>query len=213
LAGAGAARADNIMRVCGNLWQKAKADGTTHGMTWKDFEAKCREEQKNNPPHPESAPEATTQAAPAAAPAATPAPSASGGTGKSAKDCNAEYGANKDAIKSSGQKKKDFIAACRAGTETVPSGGGSASATSEPAESSPQPSAPAAQPSGAGQFTAEAEAKGKCPNDTVVWVNTKSSVYHFAGARSYGKTKKGAYMCEADAKAAGDRAAAKEKHP
>jgi len=44
-------------------------------------------------------------------------------------------------------------------------------------------------------------------------VNTKSGVYHFAGRLDYGNTKQGAYMCEADAKAAGDRAAKNEKHP
>jgi hypothetical protein len=44
-------------------------------------------------------------------------------------------------------------------------------------------------------------------------VNTKSHVYHFAGTRSYGNTKQGTYMCEADAKAAADRAAINEKHP
>jgi hypothetical protein len=30
----------------------------------------------------------------------------------------------------------------------------------------------------------------------VVWFNTKSKVYHFAGTRDYGKTKSGAYMCQ-----------------
>ena len=64
---------------------------------------------------------------------------------------------------------------------------------------------------GAGEFASEGEAKGHCPTDTVVWVNTKSHKYHYAGHRSYGTTKKGAYMCEADAKAAGDVAAKGEK--
>ena len=40
----------------------------------------------------------------------------------------------------------------------------------------------------------------------VVWVNTKSRIYHYQGTHNYGHTKEGAYMCEADAKAAGDRA-------
>jgi hypothetical protein len=66
---------------------------------------------------------------------------------------------------------------------------------------------------GAGQFATDAQARARCPSDTVVWVNTKSNVYHFAGRRDYGNTKQGAYMCEADAKAAGDRAAKNEKHP
>lgn len=70
-----------------------------------------------------------------------------------------------------------------------------------------------AAPTGAGGFSADAQAKAHCPADTVVWVNTKSGVYHFAGTHNYGTTKQGAYMCEADAKAAGDRAAENEKHP
>jgi DNA invertase Pin-like site-specific DNA recombinase len=46
-----------------------------------------------------------------------------------------------------------------------------------------------------------------------VWVNTGSGVYHFPGTHNYGHTKQGVYMCEADAKAVGDRAAKNEKHP
>ena len=65
---------------------------------------------------------------------------------------------------------------------------------------------PMAKPTGAGQFSTEAEAKSRCPNDTVVWLNTKSRIYHYPGTRSYGATKQGVYMCEADAAAAGDRA-------
>jgi hypothetical protein len=222
LAGAGSARADNIVRVCGDLWRQAKAQGTTKGMTWKDFEEQCREQQKASASAPSGA-TASAEPAPAATPSPTPAASSNAApaanakvaaAGKSAKDCNAEYAANKDAIKSAGQKKKDFIDACRAGTETVPAGGGATPASAPAATPSAAPAAtPAAAATGAGQFTAEAEAKAKCPSDTVVWVNAKTNVYHFSGTHSYGKTKKGAYMCEADAKAAGDRAAAKEKHP
>ena len=67
-----------------------------------------------------------------------------------------------------------------------------------------QNAAPA--PTGAGQFRTEAEARYRCPSDKVVWVNTASKIYHYQGARYYAQTKKGAYMCEADARAAGDRA-------
>ena len=46
-----------------------------------------------------------------------------------------------------------------------------------------------------------------------MWVNTDSSIYHFSGHKDYGTTKQGAYMCETDALAAGDRASKTEKHP
>ena len=50
-------------------------------------------------------------------------------------------------------------------------------------------------------------------NDTVVWANLGSKIYHFSGHKDYGNTKTGAYMCEKDTAAAGIRAAKNEKHP
>src|ERR1700709_875643 len=44
-------------------------------------------------------------------------------------------------------------------------------------------------------FQAEQAAKQHCPNDEVVWVNTKAGVYHLKGERWYGATKQGAYEC------------------
>ena len=65
----------------------------------------------------------------------------------------------------------------------------------------------------ADQFSSEADAKAHClSGTTVVWMNTKSGVYHFAGSRDYGHTKQGAYMCRPDADKVG-RAAKNEKAP
>jgi hypothetical protein len=56
------------------------------------------------------------------------------------------------------------------------------------------------------QFQGEREAQQHCPQDTVVWVNTKTGVYHFKGQRWYGNTKEGVYECRTDANGEGDRA-------
>jgi hypothetical protein len=47
----------------------------------------------------------------------------------------------------------------------------------------------------------------KCPNDVAVWVNLNSGVFHFPGTRWYGLTVSGAFKCEREAVAEGDRAA------
>lgn len=50
------------------------------------------------------------------------------------------------------------------------------------------------------------QAEPTCPaGDRPVWVNTRSSVYHYRGMRWYGRTKEGKYICEKDAQAEGDR--------
>ncbi len=66
---------------------------------------------------------------------------------------------------------------------------------------------------GVNQYTTETLAWAHCPTDTVVWLNTKSGIYHFRSTANYGSTKAGAYMCEQDARATGMRAAKNEKHP
>ncbi len=89
---------------------------------------------------------------------------------------------------------------------------GSTAQATTPAPSTPAPKKKrAAATAKAGQFTTEAEAKASCPADTVVWVNTGTKVYHYAGNAAYGKTKRGVYMCEKETAAAGYRAAKREK--
>lgn len=107
---------------------------------------------------------------------------------KSTKQCNDEWSANKIAIQASGKTKKVFVAECR---------GATAAATKPRGKS---------VPSGEGRYATEADARTSCPTDSVVWVNLGSKVSHASSSRSYGKTKKGAYMCEKESAAAGFRA-------
>lgn len=62
-----------------------------------------------------------------------------------------------------------------------------------------KPAAPAPPPSAAD--IANAKAKG------MVWANLNTKVYHFSTDSTYGTTKNGKFMTEADAKAQGFRAA------
>jgi hypothetical protein len=79
----------------------------------------------------------------------------------------------------------------------------------------PDTSTSSGGPSGSGayQYPTEGQARARCPTDTVVWLNTRSNIYHFGGTRNYGTTKAGAYMCENDSLREGMRAAKNETHP
>jgi hypothetical protein len=140
------------------------------------------------------------------------------------KECGAEWKTAKANNTTNGGTWQDFLKDCKARHASTSASAAPASTTA-PAPPPPPPVASAPEPkptptrmakvtpaaTGAGQFTSEGEAKGHCPSDTVVWVNTKSHKYHYAGHRSYGTTKQGAYMCEADAKAGGEVTAKGEK--
>jgi len=193
---------------CNADYAANKAAVKASGQTKKDYVAACR----------------TGDATVAPAPGVAPTPVAPAPGAKTAAQCNSEYSANKVAIKAGGQTKKEIrrgmsirdrnhsdrrrrSRACpgahRAGASTSP---GALQARSDRA-------APTAGATGAGGFATDSAARARCPSDTVVWVNTKSGVYHFAGTHNYGTTKQGTYMCEADAKAAHDRAARMRSTP
>jgi len=112
---------------------------------------------------------------------------------KTARDCRAEWSANREAIAASGKTQRVFIAECRG--VPVPA---SARATAE---------------LGKGQYATEAEAKASCPGDTVVWANLRSKVYHDSSSRNYGATKIGAYMCAKESVAAGFHAPKAARDP
>jgi hypothetical protein len=142
---------------------------------------------------------------------------------KTAKACQEEWRANKADNQAKGITEKAYVDQCRTGTSSAQPK--TAPATPAPAASPPaKPAATAATPAkpaapgkpaaaAADQFAAESEAKARCPSDTVVWVNLSSKIYHFAGTKDYGKTKRGAYVCEKDTATSGFRAAKDEKHP
>src|ERR1700688_2613102 len=136
---------------------------------------------------------------------------------KTEKQCREEWQANKAANQAAKITEKSYVEKCRAGgaaaqPTTAPAPTAAPAPAAAPAaktkiEKKSAPAAAAGTPSGANQFAAESQAKARCPSDTVVWVNLKSKVYHFAGKKDYGNTKEGAYMCEKDATGSGMRAA------
>ena len=145
---------------------------------------------------------------------------------KTAKQCTEEWRANKAGNQAKHITEKAYVAQCRSGTAAAqpvaPPTAPTARAPAPP--TAPTARAPAqapranrtttgAAPAGANQFASESQARARCVGDTVVWVNESSKIYHFSGTKAYGTTKQGAYMCERDAMAAGDRAAKNEKHP
>lgn len=54
-------------------------------------------------------------------------------------------------------------------------------------------------------FDTESTAQRHCPSDQVVWLNTRTGIYHEKGMRWYGRTREGAYVCRKEADAAGYR--------
>ena len=63
----------------------------------------------------------------------------------------------------------------------------------------------AAATHGLPMFDSESAAQAHCPTDVVVWLNTKTGIWHEKGMRWYGRTRQGAYVCRKEAAAAGYR--------
>jgi hypothetical protein len=227
---AAAPAAGKTASACQAEWRANKAGYQAAGITEKAYVEKCRAgEAVALPNAPPSVPAAS---APSASPPAPPPPAAATATsGKTTKDCQGEWRANKAGYQRAGITEKAYVEKCRAGEAvalpTTPSPAPTATPAAAPA---PTPAAapsqpatrPAARPSatavpptptGAGQFATEADAKSRCPADIVVWVNLNSKIYHFAGYKNYGTTEHGAYMCEKQATTDGFRASKNEKRP
>jgi len=209
-------------KACAEEWRADKANNQAKGITEKAYVAACRGGTTPTAAAPAPAP---------ASPSAAPAPTLSTGGQKTAKACADEWRADKANNQARGITEKAYVTACRSGTTPTPTAAAPAPAPAPApiaaapaapppvARTAPAPAPPAnptpsaGTPAGVGQFATEAQAKGHCPLDTVVWVNLKSRIYHFSGTHNYGNTKSGAYMCEGETTAAGMRAAKNEAHP
>jgi hypothetical protein len=223
---------------CTAEWRADKAGMQARGTTEKAYIEQCKGGSAPTAASPEPKP---TAAAPTTQTSASPSQ-------KAAKDCIAEWRADKAGMQARGVTEKAYVEQCKAGgtmpsattappakptavapppapsrpaptaTEAAPAPAPqrpSPTTTAAPVPTSaPQPSASKGGPTlEAGQFADEAAAKARCPTDTTVWVNLPSKVYHYAGTKSYGTTKRGAYMCEKEAMAGENRASKNEKHP
>jgi hypothetical protein len=54
------------------------------------------------------------------------------------------------------------------------------------------------------QFAKEADAQVHCPHDKVVWLNLRNNLYFHKDSQWWGVAKKGSYVCQREADAAGD---------
>ena len=97
------ADAQSVMKQCGDQWKAAKAAGTTNGQTWPQFLSQCRANLKTAGMGGAAGPATSAQPSPVPAPAPTYGQAPATGVGKTTGQCEAEYVANKAAIRASGQ--------------------------------------------------------------------------------------------------------------
>jgi hypothetical protein len=223
---------------CVAEWRADKAGMKARGVTEKAYVEQCR--GGSSAPAASALETRPTAQAPVQVPAA-PAPQTNASPSqKTAKECVAEWRADKAGMQARGTTERAYVAQCRAGAAmptaaapeprptAAPAPAPSQAAPTEtqaapaPAPRRPTPTAaPVQQPSApkstatleAGQFADDVSAKASCPTDTIVWVNLPSKIYHFAGTKNYGTTNRGVYMCEKVAIAGENRASKTETHP
>jgi len=219
-------------KECRAEWTAHKADYQAKGVTQKAYVATCRAEDKKQKAAEKKQKKETAKQQAAEKKAAKKAKAESKAemkttaTGKkTVKECRAEWRANKAANQAKGITEKAYVEQCRAGTAMMPTTAPMKKMTEPENKMTPPAAAPVKRatrsetapatgmPSGANQYASEGAAKTHCRTGTVVWANLGSKIYHFSGNKSYGHTKKGAYMCETDAMSQGMRAAKNEKHP
>src|SRR5689334_21608093 len=162
---------EKTAKACQAEWRANKADNQAKGITEKAYVAKCRGTDSAAKPAP--APAASSAAQKKTTAAAAPA-----ATGKTAKACRDEWRANKADNQAKGVTEKAYVTQCRAGTATAapaPAPAPEKKSTAAPAPApAPAPekktaTAPAAPPpaastapTGANQYTTEAQAKVRC---------------------------------------------------
>ena len=102
VTGASSTKAQTAEQQCTHEWQALKASGNTQGWTESAFMTGCKNHH-------------AFSTNPSGLGSAEPTPSQTSANVKTASQCATDYAANKAAIKASGQTKRAFIAACRAG--------------------------------------------------------------------------------------------------
>jgi hypothetical protein len=210
-------------KECQAEWRANKAANQAKGITEKVYVAQCKGGASAE--KPKATPAAAAKKKNEKTSTKTAAPAA--GKTKTVKECQAEWRANKIANQAKGITEKAYVTECRAGGNAAQSAPAPmpanssktkakttvAPASAPAAKSTAMPAAAPAAANGANQYATEAQAKARCGSGTVIWVNLNSKIYHFAGHKDFGNTKRGAYMCERDATSQGMRAAKNEKHP
>jgi hypothetical protein len=165
---------------CKEEWQADKAGMKARGVTQRGYVEQCRGGSTPVVVAPQAPP-----------PAATPSPTSTSSSQKSAKECVAEWRADKAGMQARGVTQKAYVEQCRAG-EAAPSAAAPeprptvAAPPTRPAPTEagpvPAPQRPAATTTAAPtqapvQFADEASAKAHGPADTIVWVNLPSKIY------------------------------------